>query len=210
MREGDAFRFVALHNAPPALAERRGREPVIRPGPATTLGRMAKSKRAVQVADTTADRAYLERDPDRIAAAELGGYRTVLGVPMLKGQRADRRYQYLPSRVRAVFRQANRAGSKLRRPSCHRYREHAAAQRTAPAHRRSYEALEQQTATSEVLKVISSSPGELEPVFNAMLANATRICEAKFGNLFLCEGPCFQAVAVHSSKATPILGGTIP
>jgi GAF domain-containing protein len=50
------------------------------------------------------------------------------------------------------------------------------------------EALQQQTATSEVLKVISSSPGELEPVFNSMLQNAVSICDAKFGNLFLIEG----------------------
>src|SRR5262249_20957775 len=61
------------------------------------------------------------------------------------------------------------------------------------------ESLEQQTATSEVLKVISSSPGELKPVFEAMLANATRICEAKFGILFLTEGDAFLHVALYGT-----------
>ena len=63
------------------------------------------------------------------------------------------------------------------------------------------ESLEQQTATADVLKIISSSHGELEPVFETMLANATRICEARFGGLFVAEGDHFRAVAVHGDPA---------
>jgi GAF domain-containing protein len=61
------------------------------------------------------------------------------------------------------------------------------------------EALEQQTATVDVLKVISSSPGELEPVFQAMLENATRICEANLGVMLLCEGDAFRTAAIHGA-----------
>src|SRR5262245_23321294 len=60
------------------------------------------------------------------------------------------------------------------------------------------EALERQAATDEVLRVISSSPGELEPVFQAMLASATHICGAKFGMLYLYEGDCFRCAAQHN------------
>ena len=61
------------------------------------------------------------------------------------------------------------------------------------------EALEQQTATSEVLRVISSSPGELQPVFEAMLENAVRICGAKFGNIYRLDGGALHLIATHNT-----------
>ena len=69
----------------------------------------------------------------------------------------------------------------------------------AKARRELTEARQQQTATSEVLRVISSSPGELQPVFNAMLENATRTCAAKFGILYQCEGDALRTVAIHGA-----------
>jgi signal transduction histidine kinase len=82
--EGPAARCVALHNAPPAFAELRRREPVIRPGPNTAMGRLFKTKQIVHVEDAMAERAYIEGDPVRRANADLAGARTILAVPMLK------------------------------------------------------------------------------------------------------------------------------
>src|SRR5215831_13102358 len=63
------------------------------------------------------------------------------------------------------------------------------------------EAREQQIATSEMLRVISNLPGKLEPVFQSMLENATRLCEAKFGTLYLREGQAFRLVGQHNAPA---------
>ena len=187
--EGDDFRVVAQHNTPPALAELRQREPILRVGPGTSLYRSRETKQAVQIADLTAEPAYLERDQNRVALVELGGYRAVLSVPMLKDDEvigAINMYRqdagvFLDKQVELVKNFAAQAVIAIENT------------RLLNELRQS---LEQQTATADVLKVISSSPGDLEPVFQSMLVKAVQICEAKFGVLFRCYHDSeFHAVA---------------
>src|SRR5208337_4858859 len=83
LREGDAFRAAALHNAPPAFADMRKRGPV-RPGPRAALSRMLRTNQVVHIPDMAAEQTYIERDPLIVTAVELGGFRTFLCVPMLK------------------------------------------------------------------------------------------------------------------------------
>jgi GAF domain-containing protein len=190
LREGDTYRLGALHGAPAAFAETRWREPVVRPGPHTGLGRIAETKQTVQIADLRDDRAYAERDPMRVSLVELAEARSYVAVPMLKENELVGAF--------CIYRQEVRPFTDKQVELLENFAAQAViAIENARLLNELRESLEQQTATSEVLQVISSSPGELEPVFSTILENATRICGAKFGNLWLCKDGGFQLTVSH-------------
>jgi GAF domain-containing protein len=204
--EGDCFRCVAQHNTPPAFAEQYRRQPVVHPAQGTGLRRLFETLQVAQVSDMTTIRPYIERDPFVVASVELGGYRTVVNVPMLKenkllGAISIYRQEIRPftdkqiELVQNFAAQAVIAIENARLLNELRQRTDDLSQRTADL----TEALEQQTATSEVLGVISGSPGDPEPVFATMLRNAVRICDAMFGNIFRWDGEALHLVAAHNT-----------
>ncbi|MGA8386780.1 MAG: GAF domain-containing protein, partial [Pseudolabrys sp.] len=190
--EGDSYRRAALFNAPAAFLEQQAKNPVRPMSDSPTLTRVAKIKKTVQVADMLAEH------PEE-AIAKFGGARTVLCVPMLRDGRVVG--------VFSIYRQEVRSFTDKQTDLVKNFAAQAVIaienarllnelrQRTDDLS----ESLEQQTATSAVLKVISSTPGELEPVFEAILENATRICEAQFGVLFRTEGDAVRCVAMHGA-----------
>jgi class 3 adenylate cyclase len=136
-----------------------------------------------------------EEFPEGSAIARRTGYRTIIAVPLMResyaiGTIAVRRVEARLFSDREVELLSNFAAEAVIAIENARLLSELR-QRTADLS----ESLEQQTATFEVLKVISSSPGELEPVFRAILENATRICGAKIGILFRFDGGAYTAVA---------------
>ena len=205
--EDHALRLVATHNTPAAFAEDRGRP--FRPSPNSLGGRMLATKKAVQIADMAADRSYIDRsNPAYVAAVELGGVRTVLAIPMLKdnaftGALILWRQEICPFTDKQIALLASFAAQAVIAIENARLLNELR-QRTTDLTERTgdlTEALEQQTATSEVLQVISGSPGDLQPVFASMLENAVRICDAPFGNIYRWEGEVFSLVATHNTPA---------
>jgi signal transduction histidine kinase len=184
--DGSALRIVALHNAPSALADARRREPVV-DLKRSIAGLAISAKRPVHVADLAADERYA-----RSVLATTGGARTALVVPMLKedeiiGTIAIYRQEVRPFTDKQIELVKNFAAQAV-----------IAIENTRLLNELR-QSLQQQTATADVLKVISSSPGELQPVFGAILENATRICDAKFGNLWLSEGDTFVIAGTHGA-----------
>src|SRR5450756_633302 len=146
----------------------------------------------VHIVDVMADPAYIGGEPVFVAAVQLGGFRTLLAVPMLKeseliGAFAIYRQEVRPFTDKQIELVSNFAAQAV-----------IAIENTRLLNE-VRQSLQQQTATSEVLQVISSSPGELEPVFETMLENAVRICGAKFGNLWLREGKNFRIGATYGA-----------
>ena len=189
--DGEALNLVATHNTPPAYAEFRRRTP-FRADQKNPVSHMITTKTAVQVADLAADQTYVEHDPGAEAAFQLGGLRTFLAVPMLKeneliGAFVVSRVEVRPFTDKQIELVTTFAAQAV------------IAIENARLLSELRESLQEQTATSEVLQVISSSPGDLKSVFQAMLENAVRICDAKFGNIYRWDGKLLHLLAAHKT-----------
>src|SRR5262245_48219623 len=189
--DGDLLRPVARHNQPPELvvALRKLNARAYRVDQGTAMARAVRTKKIVHIADIkTEPRSYLD---EPVAAVYLTqGVRTLLAVPLCQ--------ENAVLGVIVIYRQERRPFTEKQIELVKNFASQAViAIENTRLFSELRESLQQQTATADVLKIISSSPGELVPVFEAMLANAVRICEAKFGFLWLSEGDGFRAVARH-------------
>jgi class 3 adenylate cyclase/putative methionine-R-sulfoxide reductase with GAF domain len=198
--DGEAFFFAADVGTPPGYAENLRRRGPFQAQPGGHLERVFRTKQVSHTADYAAE--GLRDHPP----VKLGGARSTVDVPMLKdneliGAFSIYRQEVRPftdkqiELVKTFAAQAVIAIENTRLLNELRQRTTDLTERTADL----TEALAQQTATSEVLEVISSSPGVLEPAFATMLENAVRICNAEFGNIYSWNGEALRLLAAHNT-----------
>jgi GAF domain-containing protein len=188
LRDGDVYRIAARHGFSPELEEYMKAHPMS-PDQGYASGRAVLERKVVHIPDVLADPDYTWHEGQKVA-----GNRAVLGVPLLRDGE--------PVGVITVVRKVPQPFTDKQIGLVETFANQAViAIENARLLNELREALQQQTAAAEVLKVISSSPGDLTPVFEAILANAVNICGAKFGNLFLCDGDKFTIVAMYGAPA---------
>jgi two-component system, NtrC family, sensor kinase len=199
LRDGDGLRGVAFHNAPPAFAQ--AMSSIFHAPRFTAIARAASTKQAAQIVDIAATPGYAEANPFVLTATELGGFRTVLSVPMLRD--GD-----LTGIISIFRRQVEQFTDEQIELVSHFAKQAVIAIENARLLSELREALEQQTATSEVLGVISSAMGELDPVFEAMVKSAARLLDVPDAEILLRDDNALRSVARHGASAQWPLGTT--
>jgi GAF domain-containing protein/HAMP domain-containing protein len=187
--DGERVHASALRGVPPAFAEflTRAAHPV---GRENAHGRLLAGEPVIHIADVADDPAYRSGDPVRRTLVEVGGGRTLLAVPLRKDE------TFLGDFV--IYRQEVRPFTDKQIALLQNFAAQAViAMENARLITGTREALEQQTATAEVLQVINSSPGDLVPVFQSIVEKAHTLCGAACGSLQLWDGEKFRGVAMR-------------
>ena len=195
LSEGDNFRTTVMHNVPSAFAEMRMRDPLVRPESGSMLRRVIDTRKTVQIADATKEQAYIDRQSRFVTAVELGGFRSMIAVPMLKddaligaiiiykpevGYFSEKQIALVENfAAQAVIAIENaRLLNELR-------------QRTDDLS----ESLQQQTATTEILSVISNSLADTQPVFDAIVQSGLKLFPRALVSVALRHGDTVRAAA---------------